>query len=84
MKTGIILYIAGDDAENDFVEYAIDNLDIEADRVEVVSANSGHFDISDAWWFLTIKGMQRIVCMAAESTGFGTLKLTGRQLRLCG
>ena len=84
MKTGIILYIAGNDAENDSVEYAIDKLDIEADRIEVVSAKSGHFDISDAWWFLTIKGMQRIICMVAEVTSLGTLKLTGRQLRLCG
>jgi hypothetical protein len=85
MKTGVIVYVTGDDCSMDpdeqkrFVqEY------MKAHRVEIVSKNHGYNDISDAWWFLTAKGMQRIVCLMAEYTGVGLLKLTDRKLRLCG
>lgn len=86
MKTGIIIYIASDNLPDSDVdlEAAVSKLEIEADKIEFISATSGHFDISDAWWSLTIKGMQRIICKLAEFTSFGDLKLTGRELKLCG
>ncbi len=87
MKTGVIVYVVGDDdnakASVEF-EAQVDKLEIEADRVEWVSRHSGHFSVSDAWWSLTTKGMQRIYCMLAESTAAGRLQLTGRVLRLSG
>ena len=59
MKTGIIVYIAGSNLPDNAVDHktAVNKLNIEADRLEFVSATSGHFDISDAWWSLTSKGM---------------------------
>jgi hypothetical protein len=86
MKTGIIVYIASNDLPDNTVDHqtAVNKLNIEADRLEFVSATSGHFDISDAWWSLTVKGMQRIICKLAEFTSLGDLKLTGRELRLYG
>ena len=57
---------------------------IRADRVEVVSYTTGHFDVMDAWWLLITKGMKKIVCMFAEVTNNSELRLTGRELRLCG
>jgi hypothetical protein len=33
---------------------AVSVLDIDADRVEVIFADSGHFDIPDAWWAFTM------------------------------
>ena len=86
MKTGVIVYIVGDDV----IEHRIDlekevrKLDIEADRVELVSQSSGHFDVSDAWWLLTAKGMNRILCSLGQLTDSGSLQLTGRVLRLTG
>jgi len=86
MKTGVIVYIASNDLPNDTVDQktAVSNLNIEADRVEFISATSGHFDISDAWWSLTIKGMQRIICKLAKFSKIGDLQLTGRELKLYG
>jgi len=86
MKTGVIVYIASNDLPNDAVDHktAVSNLNIEADRVEFISATSGHFDISDAWWSLTIKGMQRIICKLAKFSKIGDLQLTGRELKLYG
>ena len=85
MKTGVIVYITGGGPQDDALDInrAVKSLNIDADRVEHVSRNSGHFDVPDAWWSLTVKGMQRIVCMMGEITP-GGLKLTGRELRLQG
>ena len=86
MKTGVIVYIASNDLPNDAVDHktAVSNLNIKADRVEFISATSGHFDISDAWWSMTIKGMQRITCKLAKFSKIGDLQLTGRELKLYG
>ena len=86
MKTGAILYIVGDEPDgfNATSEDAANRLNIKADMVEIVSSRSGHFDISDAWWFLTVRGMQHIVCKVAAFSQMGDLQLTGRELRLCG
>jgi len=86
MKKGAIVYIAGGERmEDDFdVEQAVKRLNIKADRVEVVSPEAGHFDVMDAWWMLLAKGMGLIICLIAEVLNCLELKLTGRELRLCG
>ena len=86
MKTGVILYIVGGEGPYDDMdmEEVVKRLDLKADRVEIVSANSNHFDVMDAWWLLMAKGMKRVVCMLAEVVNRSELKLTGRELRLCG
>ena len=86
MKTGLILYIVGEECPNDEVELdeAVKKLDLRADRVAVISPATGYFDVMDAWWFLTTKGMHKIVCTLVEFSGRSGLRLTGRELRLCG
>ena len=85
MKTGAIVYVVGkENLSKAFdMEVALKNLEINADRVELVSPGSGHFDIMDAWWSLTAKGMKRIVCMIAEIVNGSDLRLTGREIQLC-
>jgi hypothetical protein len=85
MKTGLIVYVTGDDAQMDAdKQMRIVKESMNASRVEIVSRHHGHNDISDAWWFLTAKGTHRIVCLMAEYTGVGGLKFFDRQIRLCG
>ena len=86
MKTGIILYIVGDEpvTQTTNTEHLANQLALDAERIEVVSRNTGHFDVHDAWWSLIAKGMKRILCILAEYTRTGDLRLTGRSLRLCG
>ena len=86
MKTGVILYLVGDNpmGESADVGKEIKKLAPETERVEVVAKDEGHFDISEAWWALTVKGMRRIICMVGEITETGTLQMKNRTLRLCG
>ena len=85
MKTGIIVYVTGDDTSMDPVTHKRRIKDfMSADLVEIISMHHGHHDICDAWCDLTVKGMQRIICVIAEISGINSLRLTGRQLRLCG
>ena len=86
MKTGVIVYIVGGEGSyDDFdMKEAVRRLNINADRVEVIFSRSSHFDVMDAWWSLTAKGMKLIICMFAEVVNFSELRLTGRELRLCG
>ncbi|MCU0599009.1 MAG: hypothetical protein MUE70_07105 [Desulfobacterales bacterium] len=85
MKTGIIVYITGDDAHMDAESQArFVRETMNASRVEIVSRQHGHYDISDAWWSMTAKGMHRIICLIAEYSGAGVLRFTDRQIRLCG
>ncbi len=86
MKKGVIVYITGEEPENltNPPRKMLDKLNIPADRIEFVSCRSGHFDIHDAAWELTVSGMQQIVCMTAEFTDKADLRLTGREMRLCG
>ena len=86
MKIGIIVYVVGRERTGkdfDVVE-AVKDLRIEADRVEAVLSGEDHFDVMDAWWMLTTKGMKKVVCMLAEVVGHSRIVLTGRELRLCG
>jgi hypothetical protein len=84
MKTGIIVYVVGKErADNDFdVTEAVKDLRIEADRVEAVLSGEDHFDVMDAWWVLTRKGMKKIVCMMGEVVSPSKVRLTGRTLLL--
>ena len=86
MKTGVIVYVVGMERFDGIFDErgAAKGLGLEADRVEVVFSGEDHFDIMDAWWLLTVKGMQRVVCMIGEIANRSDLKLTGRELRLCG
>jgi len=86
MKIGMILYVIGaTDPDNELeIEEAAKRLDLKADRVETVFGGVHNFDVMDAWWLLTVKGMQKIVCMIAEVTDKAGLRLTGQELRLCG
>jgi len=86
MKTGVIIYVVGDGKEilGHEPEEAVKDLDLSAERIEVVISGSNNFDVMDAWWRLTSKGMNKIVCMMAEVNESSELRLTGRELRLCG
>ena len=85
MRTGVIVYVTGDDSGIDEAEQSQLIKDMmKADKVEIISRQYGHNDITDAWWSLTVKGMQRIVCVLAQCSGMGKIQFTGRQLRLCG
>ena len=86
MRTGVIVYVVqGENVGQAFdMEKAVRRLSLKADRIEVVSSMENNFDIMHAWWMLTVKGMKLIVCMIAEVVNRSQLKLTGRELRLCG
>jgi hypothetical protein len=86
MKTGIIVYVVGDppmDQQSD-PKKLVKNLRLDADRVEIASQHLGHFDVHDAWWSLTSKGAQRILCTLAEFNPYGQIQLKGQTIRLCG
>jgi hypothetical protein len=87
MKTGIIIYVAGIELKGGLQHNPKDlakKFGIEADRYELITKTSGHFDIHDAWWQMIAKGMHRVLCVMAEIGNDGDLRLTGRQMRLCG
>jgi hypothetical protein len=86
MKTGVIIYVVGNGEVDDQIAYeeAAQRLDIQADRVEVVSSLGGDYDVMDAWWRLTAKGMKRIICLTAEVINRSDFKVIGQELRLCG
>lgn len=84
MKTGIIVYIAGESADERNLTAEATRLFADADRVEIVARNQGQIDISYAWYQLVIRGMERVICRVAGFSEAGVLTLTGRELRLCG
>ncbi len=86
MKTGIIIYVLGNEhPDEDFDEKkAVKELAVGADKVEVVFSGEKNFDIMDAWFRLTTKGMHRIVCMFGEIADHSAIRLTGREFQLCG
>jgi len=86
MKTGVILYVVGGANPDDEFEVkdVVKGLGIKADKIETVFSGSTHFDVMDAWWSLTAKGMKPIICKIAETVNGSGLRLTGRELRLCG
>ena len=87
MKTGIILYILSNQSINqvdDTIAQAAKKLMPGVNRIGIVSKDHGHWDISDAWRTLIVKGMHQIICKLAEYTKEDGLKLTGRDMRLRG
>lgn len=86
MKTGLILYVVGDEPELFDVreEMSKTRRALNADRVEIVARREGHHDIHDAWMSLIVKGMTHIKCLTARFEGDKGLEPTGRELRLCG
>ena len=86
MRSGLIIYMVGKEPSNwdaDVGEKTIKQ-NVRADLVEIITAQTGHFDVLDAWCSLMVRGMNQITCMIAEFTPNGMLALTGRELRLCG
>jgi hypothetical protein len=57
---------------------------IDQDRVETVPGYPKCFDVMDARWELTTRGMKKVLCLFAKMTEGDELRLTGRELRLCG
>jgi len=86
MKSGLIIYVVGDEPPN--WNTARESMAIKentkADLVEIITVNTGHFDVLDAWWSLLTKGMKRISCTIGEFSPSGDLTLTSRELHLCG
>jgi len=86
MKTGLIVYVVGKEPAdwNADLDLLSIRQNMKADLVEIITTETGHFDVPDAWCSLLIRGMKRIVCMMGEFAPSGNLILTGRELRLCG
>ena len=85
MKTGIIVYVVGNNNPDDNFDekQAVINLGVKADQVEFVFSGEACFDIADAWYAMIRKGMSRVVCMAGELINSSCVKLTGREMQLC-
>ncbi len=87
MKTGIILYFAGEQTvspASEVIRRSARKLVPEADRIEIISRDEGHWDIADAWWLLMAGGMNRILVKLADYSREEGLRLTGREMRLSG
>lgn len=85
MKTGLILYITGDDQGRRIDKTALlKQMSVPVERLEIVSQSHGHYDIDDAWWTLTVRGMHRVICKIARINSAGDIRWTGQELRLCG
>jgi hypothetical protein len=86
MKSGLIIYVVGKEPPNWDAAFECVNVKKNAsvDLVEIITANTGHFDVLDAWWSLLTKGMKRITCMIGAFSPTGELTLSSRELHLCG
>lgn len=88
MKTGTIIYISGSPSSQAVEKIKwrkeLSRLGITSDQFEFVAPDVGHYDIQDAWWSLTVKGMQKIQCLMARCSPHGRLEITGNPMRLCG
>jgi len=86
MKRGVILYITGNipNTWNEDISGLLEEMDDDVDKVEVVLSAFESYDIHYAWWKLLMNGIQRISCRLAVFEDTRTLRLTGKELRLCG
>jgi hypothetical protein len=86
MKSGVIIYVAGNAPENwtEEKETSIKNSESEADLIEIITTKTGHFDITDAWKEFIVRGMEKVICKMAVFGKSGNIEFTGKQLRLCG
>lgn len=85
MRTGVIVYLLGENADPDKEPAIIAAVkkSHSADRVEVVSQGQKHFDVMDAWWKLTAKGMQRFICLTAVDKTLTDATSRRPHLRIC-
>jgi hypothetical protein len=85
MKTGLIVYVVGKEPAD--WDAASETKTIrqfsQADLVEIITTQSGHFDVLDAWWYLLARGMKQVICMIGEFSPNGHLALQDRKLCLC-
>ena len=65
-------------------EAGIKKLEPKADRIEIITSQTGHMDVQDAWRDLLLKGMAHIRCKIAVFNETGDIKFTGKEFRLCG
>jgi hypothetical protein len=86
MKSGVIIYVAGSAPQNwtEDDEAHIRQSESDADVVEIITSQTGHFDVLDAWRDLVSKGMSLITCKMAVFSKSGEIEFTGQRLRLCG
>ena len=86
MRSGVIIYVAGIAPEgwSEADETLIRNIESQADLIEIITTNTGHFDVLDAWRDLLSRGMSLITCKMAVFSESGEINFTGRELRLCG
>jgi hypothetical protein len=86
MKTGLIVYVVGTEPANWDAASEMKTIKqfSQADLVEIITTQSGHFDVLDAWWSLLARGMKHVICMIGEFTPNGYLTLQDRRLCLCG
>jgi hypothetical protein len=86
MRTGIIVYVTGEPSKNLSINPEADRkrLGLDADAVAWIAADTGEADIHYAWWALQSRGIARVICKTATVDPAGALRLTGRELRLCG
>ena len=86
MKSGVIIYVAGDPPQDwtDDTKATIKGLEPQADLIEIITRTTGHLDIPDAWRALLSKGMSHIVCKMGIFGESGDIEITGKELRLCG
>jgi len=86
MKSGVVIYVAGNAPENwtEDDEAQIRILEPEANLVEIITTKTGHFDVLDAWRDLLSRGMSLITCKMAVFSESGEIEFTGKNLRLCG
>jgi hypothetical protein len=85
MKTGLIVYVVGTEPADWDAAYEMKSIRqiCQADRVEIITAQWGHFDVLDAWWSLLTRGMKQVICMIGEFAPNGRLTLQERKLCLC-
>jgi hypothetical protein len=86
MKSGVIIYVAGNAPESwsEGDETHIRSTESQADLIEIITTKTGHFDVLDAWWNLLSKGMSLVTCKMAFFSESGEIQFTGRELRLYG
>lgn len=85
MKTGLIVYVTGDDSKlNEAEQKKMIKEQMKADLVELVSVQHGHYDINDAWRTLAARGVHRVLCVLAECMDMSNIKILNQKLRLCG
>ena len=86
MKSGVIIYVAGDAPQgwSEGDETRIRSTESQADLIEIITSNTGHFDVLDAWRSLISKGMSLVTCKMAVFSKSGEIEFTGKELRLCG